>query len=119
MAAATTANARISIPIQVEMQDNPMTGASKGTFISPWPKVVVKRNDLVRWRIAKGQTFILKFTPCEGTSARSPFKKVRITDADDFLQVANAGYFHYRVSVTHTSGEKCHIQHCPEFGVGD
>ena len=119
MPPAKKTGARVTIPIQVEMEDNPATGASKGTFISPWPKVVVKLSDVVRWQIAKGQSFTLKFTPCAGTAARSPFKKARVTDGDDFLQVVNEGYFHYRVSVTHTSGEKCHIHHCPEFGVGN
>ena len=113
------AGARVTIPIQVEVDDNPATGASAGTFIAPWPKVVVKKGDLVRWQIAKGQSFLLKFTPCEDTAARSPFRKARVTDQDEFLQVVNQGYFHYRVSVTHSSGKKCHIQHCPEFGVGN
>ncbi len=111
--------ARVTIPIQVELEDNAESGASKGTFTSPWPKVVVKRHDQVRWRIPKGQSFTLRFIPCEGTEARSPFRKARITEKDDFLEVLNPGYFHYKVSVTHSSGAKWHIKHCPEFGVGN
>ena len=117
--AAQRAAARVTIPIQVEFDDNPNSGASRGTFLSPWPKVVVQKNDLVRWQIAKGQKFTLTFRACDGTEARSPFKKVRITEADDFLPVVNEGYFHYRVAVTHPTGAKCHIKHCPEFGVGN
>ena|ERR1700690_3791244 len=111
--------ARVTIPIEVQTSENAKSGVCKGTFTSPWPKVLVKVNDLVRWQIAKNQTFTLTFIPCKGTMARSPFKKVRVTGEDGFLQVVNPGHFHYKVSVTHTNGAKWQIKHCPEFGVGN
>jgi hypothetical protein len=120
MQAAKARAARVTIPIELETADNPKSGVRRGTFTSPWPKVLVKKNDLVRWQIKKGQAFELRFMPCEGTVARSPFKKAKITDQDAFLPVINEGHFHYKVRVTHaTSGAKFEIKHCPEFGVGN
>jgi hypothetical protein len=112
--------ARVTIPIQVQTQDSAKSGARRGTFTSPWPKVVVRMKDLVRWQITPGETFVLQFIPCEGTAARSPFKKARVTEKDGFLDVVNRGHFHYRVKVTHADGRaKSTIKHCPEFEVGN
>jgi len=120
MQARKVTAAHVTVPIRVDTQDNAKSGARKGTFTSPWPKISVKVNDLVRWQITEGQTFVLQFIPCEGTVARSPFKKVQVTDKDDFLRVANEGHFHYKVSVKHAdSGGKWAINHCPEFEVGN
>jgi len=119
MQASKVTPARVTVPIKVETQDNAKTGARKGTFTAPWPKTLVKVNDLVRWQIAEGQTFVLRFTPYDGTETRSPFAKAQVTDKDGYLQVVNKGDFHYKVSVTEASGAKWEINHCPEFGVGN
>src|SRR5258708_6782310 len=119
MQASKVTPARVTVPIKGETQDTAETGARQGTFTARWPKTLVKVNDLVRWQIAEGQTFVVRFTHYEGTEARSPFAKAQVSEKDGFLQVVNRGDFHYQVSVTDANGAKWAIKHCPEFVVGN